>query len=220
MDSKLDSREPQPPGRIRRRSSKHTSRSPRSDQILLQKIHILSVSNKNERVNVIDPTAPGKYGVAVTLMRRPLSNHDKENDMLDPVGFSRLETVHISSTDDDSIDWLASFAAYGGHGADNTVVVPFSIVPGGHLGWHTDSLEETQYIISGSGELQRDDGSFPVGPGSIFILTKDARHDLLNTGTEPLVAIAFFSGPALRQDFDDTMLPVNGYVLASPNATD
>ena len=61
----------------------------------------------------------------------------------------------ISSPDDASINWFAAFACYGGNGADETVVVPFLIAPGGNLGWHTDSLEETQYIIAGSGELQR-----------------------------------------------------------------
>jgi quercetin dioxygenase-like cupin family protein len=137
---------------------------------------------------------------------------------MDPVDVSKLPTVAISSPDDASISWLASFACYGGQGADNTVVVPFSIAPGGHLGWHTDSLEETQYIIAGSGELQRDDGSWPAGPGSIFVLPKDVRHDLRNTGTEPLLAVAFFSGEALTQTFDNTMLPPNGHVLSSPNA--
>jgi len=84
---------------------------------------------------------------------------------MNPVDFSSLQMIPISSTEDASIDWTAAFACYGGKGADNTVVVPFSIAPGGHLGWHTDSLEETQYIIAGSGELQRDDGSWPAGPG-------------------------------------------------------
>jgi quercetin dioxygenase-like cupin family protein len=137
--------------------------------------------------------------------------------VLNPVDASKLETVHVSSPDDESVNWLASFAAYGGKGANSTVIVPFSISPGGHLGWHTDSLEETQYIIAGNGELQREDGNFPVGPGCVFVLARDARHDLRNIGTEPLLAIAFFSGSALTQDFDDTMLPVNGHVLTSPN---
>jgi len=72
-----------------------------------------------------------------------------------PTDFSKLKMTAISSPDDASINWFAAFAYYGGHGAENTVVVPFSIAPGGHLGWHTDSLEETQYVIAGSGELQR-----------------------------------------------------------------
>lgn len=139
--------------------------------------------------------------------------------MLDPVSASSLEMVGISSPEDASINWAGAFASYGGHGADNTIVVPFSIAPGGHLGWHTDSIEETQYIIAGSGELQRDDGNFPVGPGSIFVLPELVRHDLRNTGTEPLLAIAFFSGPALTQVFDTIMLPTNTHELKSPNVT-
>jgi quercetin dioxygenase-like cupin family protein len=141
-----------------------------------------------------------------------------EEGTLNPVDASKLEMVAISSTDDATINWAGAFATYGGHGAENTIVVPFSIAPGGHLGWHTDSIEETQYIIAGSGELQRDDGSWPVGPGSIFVLPELVRHDLRNTGTEPLLAVAFFSGPALTQVFDNVMLPPNSHVLRSPNA--
>src|SRR5262245_42909014 len=120
---------------------------------------------------------------------------------MNPVDISHLDMVAVSSPDDTSIDWSASFACYGGHGADDTVVVPFSIAPGGHLGWHTDSLEETQCIIAGSGELERDDGISQVAPGSVFVLPKDVRHDLRNTGTVPLLAVAFFSGKALTQTF-------------------
>jgi quercetin dioxygenase-like cupin family protein len=136
---------------------------------------------------------------------------------MNPVDTSKLAMVPISSPDDASINWTAAFACYGGHGADDTVVVPFSIAPGGHLGWHTDSLEETQYIIAGSGELLRDDGSWPASPGSLFVLPKDVRHDLRNIGTVPLLAVAFFSGKALVQTFDDVMLPPKDHTLSSPN---
>ena len=137
---------------------------------------------------------------------------------MNPVDASTLEMVAVSSPDDASIDWSGAFPFYGGHDAADTVVVPFSIAPGGHLGWHTDSLEETQYIIAGSGELQRDEGNAPVGPGSIFVLPKDTRHDLRNTGTVPLLAVAFFSGGELTQTFDDVVRPTNTHLLASPNA--
>lgn len=137
---------------------------------------------------------------------------------MNPVDSAMLQMLAISSPDDATIDWNAAFACYGGNGADETVVVPFSIAPGGHLGWHTDSLEETQYIIAGDSELLRDDGSWPAGPGSIFVLPKDVRHDLRNVGTTPLLAVAFFSGKALTQTFDNVMLPPKGHVLSSPNA--
>ena len=142
-----------------------------------------------------------------------------KNTPMITVDISHLDMVAISSPDDPSINWTTAFANYGGHGAENTVVVPFWIAPGGHLGWHTDSLEETQYIIAGSGELERDDGSSSVGPGSTFVLPKESRHDLRNTGTVPLLAIAFFSGGALTQTFDNVMRPTNSHTLASPNAT-
>src|SRR6476646_1218032 len=136
-----------------------------------------------------------------------------------PTDFGKLKMTAISSPDDASINWFAAFAYYGGHGAENTVVVPFSIAPGGHLGWHTDSLEETQCVIAGSGELLRDDGSWSAGPGSIFVWPKDLRHALRNTGTVPLMGIAFFSGEALTQTFDNIMLPPKRHTLTSPNAT-
>src|SRR5262245_37561862 len=128
---------------------------------------------------------------------------------MNPVDSTQLDMVPVSSPDDDSINWTGAFPFYGGHDADDTVVVPFSIAPGGHLGWHTDSLEETQYIIAGHGELQRDDGPSAVGAGSIFVLPKNTRHDLRNTGTVPLLAVAFFSGGTLTQTFDDVMRPSN-----------
>jgi mannose-6-phosphate isomerase-like protein (cupin superfamily) len=47
---------------------------------------------------------------------------------------------------------------------------------------HTAATEETQYIIAGTGELCMEDGKFPVGPGSVFVLPTNVRHDLANTG--------------------------------------
>jgi hypothetical protein len=43
-------------------------------------------------------------------------------------------------------------------------------------------------------------------------------HDLANTGTEALEVIAFFSGPAVNQHWDDVVLPGNSRVTGSPNA--
>jgi hypothetical protein len=51
-----------------------------------------------------------------------------------------------------------------------------------------------------------------------LVLPKDVRHDLRKVGTEPLLAVAFFSGKALTQTFDSVMLPPNSHVLSSPNA--
>ena len=91
-------------------------------------------------------------------------------------------------------------------------------MPNSRLGWHTDATEETQYIVSGQGELQLEDGSkHAVGPGSVFVLPTPMRHDLVNTGSEPLRAVAFFAAAMFTQTFDNVMLPPRTHVLGTPN---
>jgi quercetin dioxygenase-like cupin family protein len=94
------------------------------------------------------------------------------------VASGKLPRIHVRSTDEPKIKWDAAFATYGGHGADQSSTIVYEIERGGHLGWHKDATEEMQYIISGAGELQTEEGNFPVGPGSVFVLPTNLRHDL------------------------------------------
>ena len=105
----------------------------------------------------------------------------------------------------------------GGHGAEQSSTIVYEIEPGGRLGWHTDATEETQYIIAGKGELRMEDGIYPVGPGSVFVLPTNVRHDLANTGKDTLRAVAFFSAAMFTQDFDNVMLPPKSHILGTPN---
>jgi quercetin dioxygenase-like cupin family protein len=133
------------------------------------------------------------------------------------VAANKLERIKVRSSDDPTIKWNASFATFGGHGADQSSTIVYEIEPGGHLGWHTDATEETQYIVSGSGELRTEEGTFPVGPGSVFVLPTNLRHDLANTGKDPLHAVAFFAAAMFTQDFDSEMLPPKSHILGTPN---
>ena len=133
------------------------------------------------------------------------------------VASDKLARIKVRGADDPSIKWDASFATYGGHGAEQSSTIVYEIAPGGHLGWHTDATEETQYIISGAGELHTDEGSFSVGPGSVFVLPTNLRHDLANTGKDPLRAVAFFAAAMFTQDFDSVMLPPKSHILGTPN---
>jgi quercetin dioxygenase-like cupin family protein len=136
---------------------------------------------------------------------------------LDPVATHDVPRIHLNGGGDESIRWAGAFVSYGGQGADQTTTIVFEIEPGNRLGWHTDQTEETQYIIAGTGELQRDDGTFPVGPGSVFVLPTNVGHDLVNTGTETMRAVAFFAAPMFTQYFDNVMQPLNTHVLGTPN---
>jgi quercetin dioxygenase-like cupin family protein len=139
-----------------------------------------------------------------------------------PVDTPTLTLTAVHGADDATVRWAGAYASYGGAGSDHSSTVVFTIEPGGRLGWHTDSTEETQVILAGSGELRREDGSvrvFPVSVGSVFVLPEGVRHDLANVGSEPLRAVAIFSAPVVTQHFDNVMLPPNAHLLDSPNAS-
>ena len=133
------------------------------------------------------------------------------------VASDKLERNKVWADDDPSVRWAGAFAVYGGHGATASSTIVYEIEPGGQLGWHTDATEETQYIIAGKGELQTEDGSYPVGPASVFVIPTPVRHDLVNTGQETLRAVAFFAAAMFTQTFDNVMLPPKSHILGTPN---
>jgi quercetin dioxygenase-like cupin family protein len=109
------------------------------------------------------------------------------------IASNTLERINVRSSDNPAVRWNASFVLYGGHGTTQSSTIVYEIEPGGELGWHTDATEETQYIVAGQGEFQTEDGVFPVGPGTVFAIPTPVRHNLKNTGSEPLRAVAFFA---------------------------
>jgi mannose-6-phosphate isomerase-like protein (cupin superfamily) len=85
-------------------------------------------------------------------------------------------------------------------------------------GRHTDTAEETQFFVSGSGDLLLDAGTKPVRAGDVIVLTEGTVHDLHNTGSEDLRVIGFFSAPSVEQHWTDEEWPGAGKVTKSPNA--
>ena len=94
---------------------------------------------------------------------------------------------------------MGQFFAYGGMGADQSTAIYFAMPPGKRLGRHTDTAEETEYILSGTGELLLNDGSKPVRAGDVFVLKQGTAHDLRNIGADDLRIVAFFSAPQVEQ---------------------
>lgn len=130
----------------------------------------------------------------------------------------KLPRTKVWGENDSHVRWQGAFARCGGNGATASSTIVYEIEPGGRLGWHTDATEETQYIISGTGKLHLEDGTtYPVGPGSVFVLPTPLRHDLENTGKETLRAVAFFAAAMFTQTFDQVMLPPKTHVLGTPN---
>lgn len=134
------------------------------------------------------------------------------------IATDKLERTKVWGNDDPTVRWAGAFATCGGKSATQSSTIVYEIEPGGRLGWHTDATEETQYILAGTGKLSMEDGStHPVGPGSVFIIPTNVRHDLVNTGAETLRAVAFFAAAMFTQTFDNEMMPPKTHVLGTPN---
>jgi quercetin dioxygenase-like cupin family protein len=128
---------------------------------------------------------------------------------------SDLETTELKSGASDEVTWTGGFFAYGGNDAEQSATIYFAIPPGDRLGKHVDTAEETQFILSGEGELLLEGETKKIKAGDVFVLTEGTSHDLRNTGAEDLRVIAFFSEP---QHWDvDTWPPDETKVTGSPN---
>jgi quercetin dioxygenase-like cupin family protein len=138
---------------------------------------------------------------------------------MDPINVDSVETAALTSSTTDDAAWVGGYFAYGGNGADKSAVVYFAVPPGKRLGWHTDTAEETQFILSGSGELLLDDGAKPIRAGDVVVLTIGTGHDLRNTGSEDLRVVGFFAAPKVEQHWtEEVWEPGDLRVTASPNS--
>jgi quercetin dioxygenase-like cupin family protein len=137
---------------------------------------------------------------------------------VEPENVKDLETATLRSTATDDAAWLGAYFAYGGSKADQSCTIYFAIPPGKRLGKHVDTAEETQFILSGGGDLLTDDGAQPIKSGDVFVLTEGTSHDLHNTGSEDLRVLAFFSKPKVEQHWDvEAWPPDDTKVTGSPN---
>jgi quercetin dioxygenase-like cupin family protein len=137
---------------------------------------------------------------------------------MDPMNVDSVDTVGLTSSTSDDAGWVGGYFAYGGNGADKSAVVYFAVPPGKRLGRHTDTAEETQFILSGSGELLLDDGAKPVRAGDVVVLTIGTAHDLRNTGSEDLRVVGFFASPEVEQHWTtEVWEPGDLTVTGTPN---
>ncbi len=80
-------------------------------------------------------------------------------------------------------------------GAKSQLVV-MSIPPGGEIGEEThDHVEQTLYFKSGEGEAIIAGEPSPVRAGDALIVMPGTRHNVRNTGSEPLKIATVYSPP-------------------------
>ena len=137
---------------------------------------------------------------------------------MEPLNIDELDGFALTSSTTDDGYWEGGWFAYGGQGAEASAAIYFAIPPGKRLGKHVDMTEETQYIVSGSGELLLDEGPRPLRPGDVVVLKQGVVHDLHSTGSDALQVIAFFSEPKAEQHWiGEVWQPGDLTVTGSPN---
>jgi quercetin dioxygenase-like cupin family protein len=137
---------------------------------------------------------------------------------MNPINVDAVKTVELTSSTTKDAEWVGGFFAYGGSGAEQSTTIYFAVPPGKRLGRHTDTTEETQFILGGSGDLLLDEGPKPVKAGDVVVLTEGTFHDLHNTGSEDLRVIGFFSAPQVEQHWSEEVWePGDLKVTGSPN---
>ena len=127
-------------------------------------------------------------------------------------GRSRVEHV-------EDAEWVGGYFAYGGSGADKSATVISPSRPASGSGVTPTPTEETQFILSGRGDLLRDEGATPIRAGDVFVLPGEGKaHDLENTGSEDLRVIAFFSRLQVEQHWTrEVWEPGDLAVTGTPN---
>ena len=60
-----------------------------------------------------------------------------------------------------------------------------------------DGCEEVILILAGTGAFETSDGSAPVGPGDVVVVSPGEPHRTRNTGSADLVSLCFFPVPDL-----------------------
>ena len=138
---------------------------------------------------------------------------------MDPKNVDSLDTFDLQSSTTDDAAWVGGWFDYGGSGSEKSACIYFAMPAGKRLGRHTDTAEETQFILSGSGDLLLDAGRKPVRAGDVVVLTEGTFHDLHNTGSEDLRVVAVFAAPKVQQHWSkEVWQPGNLKVTGSPNS--
>ena len=163
------------------------------------------------RASVIDDLAIDALVIGNRIIRRLAMNS------IFVVATKDLPRAKVGGVDDPSVRWAGAFASYGDTGPPNLRQSSMkSSQADGWAGIRTrprDAIYHCRHrrIALEDGKVQQ------VKPGDVFVIPTPIRHDLANTGTETLRAVAFFAAPMFTQHFDNAMLAPDVHVLGTPN---
>jgi mannose-6-phosphate isomerase-like protein (cupin superfamily) len=99
-------------------------------------------------------------------------------------------------------------AIHAGTGATSTAVAYLELDPGGRVGMHVDSAEETFLVLAGEAEVIVGDERASVRPGGLAVGPAMVPHDVRNVGDEVLKLVMFFTSAAVLTEHEDVLAPM------------
>jgi quercetin dioxygenase-like cupin family protein len=78
---------------------------------------------------------------------------------------------------------------------------------------HTDSAEETLYVVSGEAEAEIGDESGRIAAGDLAVIPAMVPHGLVNIGDQTVKVVGFFSESEVLSTFDEPIQPIGATVV-------
>jgi mannose-6-phosphate isomerase-like protein (cupin superfamily) len=91
-------------------------------------------------------------------------------------------------------------------GDDHSQAATMVIEAGGREGGADNrhrGADQWLYVEGGSGEARINGHSYPIKAGSLVLIQRGDRHEILNTGRSPLKTLNFYVPPAYNADGDE-----------------
>lgn len=91
-------------------------------------------------------------------------------------------------------------------GDRNSQAASMVIPPGGSEGGSDNrhrGADQWLYVAAGSGEATINGRKYPLSAGSLLLIARGDRHEILNTGRRPLKTLNFYVPPAYDADGDE-----------------
>lgn len=85
------------------------------------------------------------------------------------------------------------------HSQAATMVIEAGGKEGGPDNRH-HGADQWLYVESGNGEAQINGHSYPLSAGSLVLIRRGDRHEILNKGRSPLKTLNFYVPPAYKAD--------------------
>ena len=127
---------------------------------------------------------------------------------------SRLELPTFYGSEEDPRRRVSgTFPLRSATGTKDSSVVYFELEPNFELGTHTDSGEETVFIIEGTVEVTINNRQKRLIQGEMALVPEMEPHNFKNVGSNKAKVMGFFPKPDIVATFEKVFMPINQKVI-------